>query len=119
MSEPEPRILSTPLSEAERRTLAESNFGDMFKFVVDVVRGVVAVGGEFHADGEALLLDAGSRQADVWGANDYPDRVVGDRIEYAAMINVYPVRGNRRQEIESPGTRASVQALVIQWIGPA
>src|SRR3989449_11634574 len=49
-------------------------FGDMVKYVVDVERGVVAVGGELHVDAEQVLLEQGSRQADLWGANYYPGR---------------------------------------------
>ncbi|HYS16408.1 MAG TPA: DUF5674 family protein [Candidatus Binatia bacterium] len=49
-------------------------FGDMIKYVVDVERGVVAIGGELHADAEQVLLERGSRQADLWGANYYPGR---------------------------------------------
>jgi len=49
-------------------------FGDMVKYVVDVERGVVALGGELHADAEQVLLEQGSRQADLWGANYYPGR---------------------------------------------
>ena len=46
----------------------------MVKYVVDVERGVVAIGGELHADAEQVLLEQGSRQADLWGANYYPGR---------------------------------------------
>ena len=35
---------------------------------------VAAVGGELHADAEALLLEQGSQQKDLWGANYYPGR---------------------------------------------
>lgn len=44
----------------------------MVKAVVDVARGTTAVGGELHADEEALLLGEGSRQQDVWGINCIP-----------------------------------------------
>ena len=33
--------------------------------------GAMAVGGELHADEEAMMLDAGSEQADLWGINLY------------------------------------------------
>src|SRR2546426_986127 len=53
-------------------------FGDMVKYVVDVERGVVALGGEFHADAEQGLLGQGSRPADLWGANYYSRRPRAD-----------------------------------------
>jgi len=43
--------------------------GDMIKAVVDIERGVMAIGGEMHADEEAVLLDDGSREVDLWGIN--------------------------------------------------
>jgi hypothetical protein len=54
------------------RRLVDRFFGDMVKLVVDIKRQVVAVGGELHADAEALLLEDGSEQDDLWGANYYP-----------------------------------------------
>lgn len=44
------------------------------KFVVDVERGILAIGGEMHAEAEQRLLEHGSRQANLWGANYYPGR---------------------------------------------
>ena len=40
------------------RALAEATFGDLVKAVIDVERGIMAIGGELHADEEAALLDA-------------------------------------------------------------
>lgn len=61
-------------------------FGDMVKYVVDVERGMVAVGGELHADAEQVLLEQGSHQADLWGANYYPGRGREGCIEFTSLI---------------------------------
>ena len=61
-------VLTRRLEPAALRRLVEAHFEDMVKYVVDVARGVAAVGGEMHADAEQALLEAGSRQADLWGA---------------------------------------------------
>ena len=71
------RIVSATVTLDDLRSLAREQFGDFVKAVVDVERGVMAIGGELHADDEALLLQHGSRRADLWGVNLYPDR--GDR----------------------------------------
>jgi hypothetical protein len=39
------------------RQLAETGFGNLVKAVVDVERRMMAVGGELHADEEAVLLE--------------------------------------------------------------
>ena len=42
------------------------------KLAVDIERGILAGGGELHADCEAVLLENGSKQVDIWGADWYP-----------------------------------------------
>lgn len=92
-------------------------FEDMVKYVVDVERGVVAVGGELHADAEELLLDDGSRQEDLWGANYYPGRGPDGCIEYTSLINIRPSQGNRSMVIEDPELRERVKAITFQLVG--
>jgi hypothetical protein len=92
-------------------------FEDMVKYVIDVERGVAAVGGEMHADAEQLLLEAGSRQADLWGANYYPGRGREGCIEYTSLINIRPSLGNRSMELESPALRERVRELTFRILG--
>ena len=66
------RIVREPITRADLAAIAAGQFGDMVKAVVDVAHGIMAVGREMQADEEAMLLDAGSRQPDVWGINLYP-----------------------------------------------
>ena len=61
------RIIRYRISRTELATMAEEQFGDWIKAVVDVSREVMAVGGDLHADDEAVLLADGSRQRDLWG----------------------------------------------------
>jgi len=42
------------------------------KLAVDIERGILAGGGELHADCEAVLLENGSKQVDIWGGDWYP-----------------------------------------------
>ncbi|MGI9038214.1 MAG: DUF5674 family protein [Gemmatimonadota bacterium] len=64
MSDPTPDIilLTERIAASDLRILVDRFFEDMVKYVVDVERGIAAVGGELHADAEALLLeDVGAR----------------------------------------------------------
>jgi hypothetical protein len=99
------------------RVLVERHFEDMVKYVVDVERGVAAVGGELHADEEVVLLDSGSRQADLWGANYYPGRGADDCIEYTSLINIRPSHGNRSMEVQDADLRARIRDLTFDLIG--
>jgi hypothetical protein len=105
------------IDPAELRRLVELFFDDMVKYVVDVGRGVVAVGGEMHADAEQVLLDDGARQADLWGANYYPGRGREECIEYTSLINIRPAQGNRSMEIQDPAVRERVRELTFALLG--
>ena len=105
------------MSPSEVARLVARYFGDMVKYVVDIDRGLAAVGGEMHADAEQVLLEAGSSQASLWGANYYPGRSDRDCIEYTSLINIRPSAGNRSMEIEAPEIRAKVAAITHHLIG--
>jgi len=110
-------LVGSRLAPAELRRLVDLYFEDMVKYVVDVERGVAAVGGEMHADAEQALLDDGSRQRDIWGANYYPGRGPEECIEYTALINIRPAQGNRSMEIQDPAVRERVRRLTLALIG--
>lgn len=110
-------FVESRLDRAELRRLVERHFEDMVKYVVDVVRGVAAVGGELHADEEALLLEHGSRQDDLWGANYYPGRGEEGCIEYTALINIRPAQGNRSMLVEDAEVRRRVREITFDLIG--
>ncbi len=110
-------VSASRLARDELRRLAELYFEDMVKYVVDVARGVIAVGGEMHADAEQVLLDDGSTQADLWGATYYPGRGRELCVEYTALINIRPAQGNRSMEIQDPAVRQRVRELTFALVG--
>ena len=61
----------SPVSMDDVRRMATERFGDLVRIVVDLERGTMLLGAELHADEEAELLIAGSRQSDLWGINLY------------------------------------------------
>lgn len=89
----------------------------MVKFVADIAQGILALGGELHADAELLLLDAGSNQSDLWGGNYHPGRGEAECIEYTSLINIRPSQGNRSLEIGSGATRTRVREIVHRLLG--
>ena len=101
-----------PITLDELRSVAGEQFGDMVKAVVDVRQGIMAIGGELHADEETMLLDAGSGQSDLWGINLYPDASGAERVEFDSMINVRPARGNRSRSVEDDAHRERIREIV-------
>lgn len=110
------RLIETPISNAELKAIALERFGDMVKAVVDIERGLMAVGGELHADEEAFLLERGSQQAHLWGINLYPEMRLPDMVEFDSMINVRPSQGNRSRTIEDAGLQQKILAVVSKLI---
>ena len=108
----DPRIVRTAITRRDLQELASARFGDMVKAVVDVTRGVMAVSGELHSDEEAMLLEDGSRQADLWGINFYPAETGPDWIEFDSMINVRPSQHNRSRSVENAATRDAIRRVV-------
>jgi hypothetical protein len=79
------------------------------KLAVDVERNILAGGGEYHADCEEVLLEDGSRQENIWGADWYSEsRTVG----FGALINIRPQQDNRGMEIENPKLRERIETIV-------
>lgn len=118
-SEPTADILVSdqPIGAAQLGELVDRFFGDMVKLVVDVRRRIVAVGGELHADAEAVLLERGSKQADLWGANYYPGLGPDDCLQFTALINIRPTQNNPAMEVQDPAIRERMRAVVHDLVG--
>ena len=112
------RIFRERISRAELARLAEEQFGDWIKAVVDVSREVMAIGGDLHADDEAALLADGSRQRDLWGINLYPGERGPDWIEFDSMINLRPRDGNRSRGVDDERIRARIREVVRALVAP-
>ena len=84
----------------------------MVKFVADISRQVLAVGGELHADAEADLLALGSRQSDLWGGNFYPWKAGEERIEFTSFINIRPADENPGMQVLDPAIRQKMILMV-------
>ena len=112
------RIVNAPVPLDELRRMAAEYFGDLVKAVVDVRRGVMAVGGELHADEEALLIEQGARQEDLWGINLYPDRPAVEWIEFDSLINVRPSLGNRSRSVEDASLQERIRSVVTRLLRP-
>lgn len=100
----------------EIRDLARTRFGDMIKGVVDLERGVLLLDADLHADEEASLLADGSKQANLWGINLYPDVVGDDWLEFDSLINLRPSFGNRSRGVDDAGRRATIAAFIARVV---
>jgi hypothetical protein len=113
------QIITGQITAADLASMAAATFGDLVKAVVDVDRGLLAVDAGMHSDLEALLLDAGSHQRDLWGINLYPDEFgTPGFLEFDSMINLRPGQGNRSRSVDDPVVRAAIEDLVSRVVVP-
>lgn len=105
------------ISIKELKEMANKMFGNMVKADVDIVKKIVIVDMELHADGEAKLLEDGSRQNDLWGINLHPD-IFGkdDFIEFDSMINIRPSQKNMSRGVEDLEVRRKIKEIVNEVV---
>lgn len=107
----------TGISITELRRLAENMYGNLVKADVDVARRRVMLDMELHADGEAYLLEHGSRQNDLWGINLYPLEFGTDAfIEFDSMINIRPSQNNPSRDVLDEQVRAAIVAIITEVV---
>ncbi len=111
------QIVRKTIALSTLEEMAESMFGNLVKAVVDIEQGIMAVGGEMHADEEAMLLDEGSPQPSLWGINLYPAQFSTPRfIEFDAVINIRPRQGNRTRSVDDATVRAAVTSIAERLV---
>jgi len=102
-------VIRHPVTSDQLAQMSEIFDGVLIKLAVDVERGILAGGGELHADCEEALLKDGSQQSDVWGADWYPhERQVG----FESLINIRPRQRNFALEVQDPALRVRIEAVV-------
>lgn len=110
------KILDKIISISELKKIAANSFYDLVKAVVDIEREIIAIDAELHSDLEALLLENGSRQKNLWGINFYPDLYETDFVEFDSMINIRPSQGNMSRSVEDKSIQKKVIQIVNKWI---
>ena len=109
----ETRIVKDKVSRAKLRALAEEQYGDMVKAVVDVEQGIMGVGGELHVDIQSLLIETEHSRGDTtWGINLYVDKTGDEFIEFDSMVNLKPLLGNKSRDITDEAVRGKIKEIV-------
>jgi hypothetical protein len=67
-----------------------------------------------EADCESALLEDGSQQGDVWGADWNP---ASWQVTYESLINIRPRQNNPSMEILDPAIQARVAQVTQQLLG--
>lgn len=92
------------------------SLGTYIKLAVDIEREILAGGGTLHADCEAILLEDGSQQVNIWGADWNP---TSQQVTYESLINIRPRQNNLSLEILAPEIREQVARITYNLLGKA
>ena len=84
------------------------------KLAVDIDRGILAGGGAMHADCESVLLDDGSQQEFIWGADWDP---ATQQVTFESLINIRPRQNNPSMEILDYAIQEKVAEITIRLLG--
>lgn len=106
------KVVREKISRDELKSFLGNPYSDMIKFVVDIKKEIIALGGELHSDAESLLIEQGSVQSDLWGGNLFLEDSGKQRIEYSSMINIRPSAGNRALEVKDDKLKSQMKAVI-------
>lgn len=110
------KIIKDKVSINELKKIAENQFGNLVKAVVDVEKKIMAIGGELHADEETQLLENRSMQNNLWGINIYTEKPKEEWVEFDSIINIRPSLNNRSRDVEDPIIRKIIIEIVNDLI---
>ena len=93
---------------------AREEYPSYIKITADLSQEIIAIGGEYHADAEKILLENyGSKQKDIWGGGYNVD--LGE-FETIAVINIRQPN-NPSSDIIDPFARENFLKLVRLYLG--
>lgn len=111
------KIVEKSISLAELSDMSKKMDRSLVKGVVDIEKGIMAVDAQMHADLEAILLEHGSEQDNLWGINLYPLQAsTPELIEFKSMINIRPAQGNKTREVEDAQIREQIRKIVAKLV---
>lgn len=110
------KIVKDEISVDELKEMSAKMFGNLVKAVVDIEKEIMAVDADLHADEEALLLENGSEQKNLWGINLYSEIVGDDFVEFDSMINLRPSQNNRSRGVDDLEIQKKILAIVDKLV---
>ena len=111
------KIVKDPTNKEELLEIAKKQFGELVKAVVDVEQGIMAIGGDMHADEEVVLMEQeGSKREHTWGINLYPEKSGEELIEFNSIVNLKPSFGNRSRGVDNPEIKEKIRNIVEKLV---
>ena len=83
------------------------------KLAVDVEQRILAGGGDLHADCEQVLIENGSQQENVWGADWIPFIKM---VTFESLINIRPAQNNFTMQVADPELKGKIESIVRELL---
>ncbi len=109
-------ILDHKITLEEVKKIADFWYGTMIKGAVDIERGRVALGGDYHIEDSELLTSTGSKFEDIWGFNIRFEENSDGVLEFDSMVNIKPNFGNRSRGIHNDGVIKKAKEIIYKII---
>jgi hypothetical protein len=109
-------IVRDSITIEQLKEMSQKMSDSLVKAVVDIENNIMAVDADMHVDEEALLLEEGSLQENLWGINIYPYKSRDEWIEFDSMINLRPSAGNRTRGVEDKNIQEKIRKIVVGLI---
>ena len=106
------KVVKDKISKDELKEIGKEFYDFMIKGVVDIEKEIIAFGGEYHIDANGVLINEGSKQADIWGFNVIFDKEKDSWIEYISLINIRPKAGNMNMEVQDKKIREKMKKII-------
>lgn len=100
-------IIKEKISKEKFEELADG--ASMVKMAVDIKKEIMSLGCELHMDCADELMQNGSENKNVWGANIYPKKMA---LDFSAVFNIRPGMGNRSMEIQDVEITRNVEEVI-------
>jgi len=107
------QVITKPVEDKVIKSMAEEIGGFYIKVVVDLEKGVMAVGAKMHVDEEQLLLENGSNKENLWGGGYDLDT---KRVTFDSIINNKPGI-NSSSDILDPEVRKKFEVIIRRLFG--
>ncbi len=92
--------------------IGREDYKDYIKITADIYKGIVAIGGEYHADAEAIMIKKyDCQQKNIWGGGY---QISKDEFIVDALINIRPIDNNSSTDILDPLKRQKFLNLIKQ-----
>ncbi|PIY18184.1 hypothetical protein COZ14_00855 [Candidatus Dojkabacteria bacterium CG_4_10_14_3_um_filter_Dojkabacteria_WS6_41_9] len=104
------RIIRMKVTSVELEQ-AKQDISNYIKFVVDIDKEIIAIGGARHVDAEQMLLQEGSLQSSLWGGGI--DLIYGS-IDFDSMINIRPNDNNPSKDVLSLEVRKKTVKILAE-----